>query len=189
MPVFLPSPIEFDEVYDRIVLGGIRSPGFVTITGHQRKINWDVKAAKGLAGASTTLKDIPPIEFTCEFYLADAEDYEQWPEFLELINSTVAGPTPKALDIYHPDLVEQGIKSVVKASTEGTKHDGKGGAIKVVKFQEYFPPKKAKGNGGVNSSASKKKKDDPNADLKAELNALVNQYQGTSPWEKTRNPG
>lgn len=179
----LASPLEDEDLFDHITLGGVTSPGVVKITGHKRRINWDVKTAKGQKGASTELKDIPPIEFTCEFFLADDEDFADWPSFLDLINSTVADATPKALDIYHPDLAEQDIKSVVKAETEGTKHDGRGGQIKIVKFQEYAPPKPKGGSPSGSSADGKraKEKNDPNAAAKAELAGLVAQYQNT-PW-------
>lgn len=172
------NPIEDEDLYDVITLGGVRSPGIVKISGHKRKVDWDIKQAKGQKRATTELKAIPLVEFTCEFALTDADDWEKWPAFLELINSTVAGPKPKALDIYHPDLAEQDIKSVVKAETQGTKHDGKGGQSKVVVFQEYGPPTP---KGGAPTASKVKPENDPNAAAKAELAALTAQYQRT-PW-------
>lgn len=178
----LPDPVDDEEIFDHIKLAGVLSPGVVTISGHDRKVDWDNKQAKGQKRATSELKGIPLVEFTCDFYLADQEERAEWPAFLDLINSTVAGPTPKALDIYHPDLAEQDIKSVVKVKTVGTKHDGKGGVNKVVIFQEYGPPT-PKGGSPSGSSSSKRETDktDPNAAAKAELAALTAQYQNT-PW-------
>jgi hypothetical protein len=182
-----PNPLDDEPLYDGIILGGVQSPGKCTLSGHDRKINWDVKAGAGQSGATTTLKDIPPIEFTCTFYLLrddsqGIDDLIDWPAFRELINSTVSGPKPKALDIYHPDLAANDIKSVVKASIGGVVHDGKGGQTIVVKFQEYKPPK-PKG-GSPNGSKTKGKlpaPPDPDAEAKAQLAALTAQYQNT-PW-------
>jgi hypothetical protein len=172
------NPIDHEEAYDAVILGGKRSPGVVTITGHNHKVGWDIKTAKGQAGASMSRKSEEPVPFTCTFFLADREDRDAWPAFLGLINSTISGPEPKALDIYHPDLVEQGITSVVKAETQGTKHDGKGGQIKVVQLIQYRPPKKS---GGSPKGSKAKPKNDPNAAAKAELERLLNEYQRT-PW-------
>ncbi len=122
-----------------------------------------------------TLKSQEPIEFTTTFYLADREDFAAWPAFQALIDSTVSGAKPKALDIYHPDLARNQINSVVKASVGGVVHDAKGGQTVVVKWREYFPPKPA----GGSPSGSKAKKPDPNADVKAELAALTEQYKNT----------
>lgn len=80
------------ELYDTIVLAGVRSPGKVTLSGHDRKIKWDVKEGKGLVGATTTLQSVPPIEFQASFYLADEDDKAAWPAFVALIKSTI---TPK----------------------------------------------------------------------------------------------
>jgi hypothetical protein len=180
-----PNPIDDERLYDGITLGGIQSPGKVTLSGHDRKVNWDVKAGSGQSGATTTLKDIPPIEFTATFYLVrdDAQgidDLTDWPAFRELINSTIAGTKPKALDIYHPDLAANGIKSVVLGSFGGTVHDGKGGQTITVKLQEYKPPK-PKGGSPNGSKTNAKAPADPNAAANAQLAALTAEYQKT-PW-------
>lgn len=173
------NPIDFEEAYTSIILGGVKSPGVVTLTGHDRKVEWDVKNGNGQSGASTTLKSIPPVEFTATFYLADADDIDAWPAFHGLINSTLSGRTPKALDIYHPDLVENEIVSVVKALVGGAVHDKKGGQTRVVKFQEYKPPK-PKGGSPAGSSTSAKAKD-PNQAALDELAKLTDQFNKT-PW-------
>ena len=137
----MPNPIDDPDLYDHVELGGVQSPGIVTITGHDRKIGWDIKKGSGQSGATTTRSSDDPTEFTCSFYLADEEDFDAWPTFLATVNSTVSGQTPTALDIYHPDLAENDIKAVVKATVMGSVHDGKGGVTKVVKFLEYRPPR------------------------------------------------
>lgn len=186
-----PNPIDDPELFEAVMLGGKRSPGKVTLSGHNRKVTWDVKTGNGQSGASTTLKDIPPIEFTASFFLVrdDAEgidDISDWPDFQAVIEATVNGSTPQAVDIYHPDLARQvpPIKSVCKAEVGGVVHDETGGQTIAVKFQEYRPAV-AKG-GSPNGSSSKGGKSageaDPNADVKAQLNNLTNQYQNT-PWQ------
>jgi len=183
-----PNPIDNEELFNSIVLGGVKSPGKVTLSGHDRKVTWDVKSAPAQKGATTTLKEIPPIEFSASFYLVkdpaqDIDNFADWPAFQEVIDSTVSGSKPKAVDIYHPDLASQKppIVSVCKASVGGFIDDGKGGRTVVVKFQEYSPPKPA---GGTPAGSSTKKNPDPNdpdAAAKAQLDALTNQYKNT-PW-------
>lgn len=181
----MPNAFDNPELYESIVLAGVRSPGVVTISGHDRVTDWDVKAASGQAGASTTLKGEKPAEITCSFFLVrdltlGIDDLERWPAFLALINSTVNGSTPKALDIYHPDLAANGITSVVKSSVGGVTHDGMGGQTVVVKFLEYKPPKKV--GGSPNGSKAKPKSGaDPDAAALAELARLTDQYEKT-PW-------
>lgn len=176
------NPIDDPELYECVVLAGVRSPGKVTLSGHDREIDWDVKAASGQTGATTTLKGSKPCEFTATFYLVQdlsqgIDDFAAMNDFLDLVDSTVAGKTPKALDIYHPDLVDNGITSVVKKSTGGAVHDGKGGITYVVKFLEYKPPKPK----GGSPNGSKTAAIDPDQAALDELNKLTNQYQKT-PW-------
>ncbi len=181
----MPNPIDDPELYDSIVLGGVSSPGKVTLSGHDRKIGWDVKKGNGQAGASMTRTSEDPVVVTATFYLVKDEaqgidDFADWPAFDRLIRSTVAGPTPKALDVYHPDLAANDIKSLVLDTFGGVSHDGKGGQTIVVKFSEYKPPK-PKGGSPKGSATAKAKTTDPNAEANAELERLIKQYQAT-PW-------
>ena len=178
----MPNILDNEDLYQSVVLKGTPSPGQVTLSGHDRKIEWDIKKGPSLNGATTTLKGIPPIEFTASFYMLrdpsqGIDDYATWPAFLKLINSTLTGTKPTALDIYHPDLAANDIKSVCKASVGGATYDGTGGMTIAVKFQEYRPPKKQ----GGTPLGSKKSGPDPNAAAKAEIARLTTQYQNT-PW-------
>lgn len=173
-----PNPIDDEDLFDVIELGGVTSPGqVVSISGHERKINWDVKEGQGQSGASSTLKSIPLRTFTVTIFLADGDDLSPWPAWRGLCLSTITGPKPKALDIYHPDLAVVGIKSAVLASLGGPQHDGKGGQTVAIVFQEYAPPKPK----GGTATGSKAKGPDPNAAANKELAELVATNAAT-PW-------
>jgi hypothetical protein len=181
-----PNILDDPELYTSIVLGGRRSPGVVTLSGHDRNDKWDVQAGAGQDGASTSRKGTDPTTFTASFYLCRdnytaTDDFEFWPSFLEHINSTIAGSAPKALDIYHPSLAANGIKSVCRASVGGEVPDNKGGVTVAVKFIEYRPPKKKSGGSPSGSKGAASAKDDPNAAALKELEALTKKYQET-PW-------
>lgn len=176
-----PNPLDDDDLYESVVLGGVRSPGKVTLSGHDRKIGWNIQKGSAQKGASMTRSSEDPIEFTASFYLVKDEsqgidDFAGWPAFLAIVNSTVSGPTPKAFDIYHPDLAEQDIKSVVKGTVMGTVHDGKGGQTRAVKFLEYMPPQKS---GGAPSGSKTAPKNDPNQKALDELGRLTVEYENT----------
>jgi len=173
-----PNPIDDEEIYQGIVLGGARSPGTVKLSGHDRVIGWDVKKGAGQSGATTTRTSKDPVEVTCEFYLATPEDFAAWPAFLTVAKSTISGKEPKALDCYHPDLAEVDIKSVVLKKIGGVVHDGKGGQTRTLVFLEYRPPKP---KGGSPKGSATKAGPDPNAEAKAELAKLTQQYKDT-PW-------
>ncbi len=174
-----PDPINDEELFNVIELGGVASPGVVkSISGHERKINWDVKEGEGQSGASSTLKSVPLRTITVTFFLADEEQIGLWPAFRTLCYSTIKGAKPIALDIYQPDLAVNEVRSVVLASMGGPVHDGKGGQTIAVIFQEYAPPKP---KGGSASGSKAKKGPDPNAAANAELAALTKKYADT-PW-------
>lgn len=179
------NPVDNPELYDSIVVGGKRSPGVVTLSGHDRKIGWDVKKGPGQSGATTTRTSEDPAEVTCKFYLADDEEFTAWDSFEQVLKSTVSGANPQALDIYHPDLVSRDIKSIVLKTLGGVVHDGMGGQTISVVLLEYRP---AKAKGGTPSGSQTKsktdkaaQKDDPNAAALAELAALTEEYKRT-PW-------
>lgn len=172
------DPINDEELFNSVDLGGVLSPGVVTLSGHDDVVEWDVKAASGQKGASMTRKGGKPHAFKASFYLATEEQIALWPAFRDAINSTTKGTTTKALDIYHPDLAANGITSVVKGTIGGVVHDGKGGQTIVVTFQMYAPPVAA---GGSPSGSKAKKGVDPNAAALAELAALTAEYKAT-PW-------
>jgi len=173
------NPLTNEDLFDVVVLGGVTSPGKVKISGHDLEAKWDVKTAAGQKGATTTLKEQPPRVVTCVFTLTDEDDFDAWPAFQAQIESTINGATPKALDIYHPDLASQRITSVCQGKIGGAVHDGKGGQTRTVTFQEYFPPKKA--GGTPKGSVTKTKAPDPNQAALDELAKLTKQYEKT-PW-------
>lgn len=176
-----PNLFDHEDLYNVITLNGQSSPGVMTLSGHDRVINWDVQAGPFVYGAVVRFKSAPPRDFTATFYLVDdratgVNDFAAWDPFQKLIESTVANPrAPKALTIYHPDLARNKFKSVVLATMGGMTYDGRGGGTIAVKFQEYRPPRKWEG------TPTAKPANDPNAAIKAEVDRLTKQYQAT-PW-------
>lgn len=181
-------PYWFDEEYSAILLGSppMRSPGVVRLEGHDRKKDWDVKQAKGQTGASSAKNGDPIGQFKATFMLAadsvgddGRDDFDRWEDFQRLLESIVDGPRAQALPIYHPDLARNHFTEVSVASIGGMIHDGVGGAIVIVDFIEYKPPKpkpvvKAAAKPGASSAVPfAPPKPDPNAAAKAELAALL----------------
>lgn len=176
-----PNPIDNEELFDSIILAGVTSPGVVKLSGHDRVIGWDVKKGAGQSGATTTRTSEDPAEVTCAFYLATIEDIDAWPAFLASARATISGKDPKAADVYHPDLAEVDIKSVVLKKIGGVVHDGKGGQTRTLVFLEYRPPKPKGGTPKGSTAKSTKKAPDPNQAALDELARLTKQYQAT-PW-------
>lgn len=176
-------PIDQEDDLNTHGLGSMRSPGVVTFTGHDRNQEWDTQKAKGQTGASSTHEGEAIGQFQATYYLVTEEDFTQWDPFQRLIESMTSGPTPIALPISHPDLARNRFTAVSQASVGGRIYDGRGGAMHVVKYIEYKPPKpkpsakaKAKpgaGAAGAGAAAGRPQRPDPNADAKRELAALL----------------
>lgn len=183
-----PNPFDDVELFATYLLGGFRSPGVVTFSGHERTVEWDEKKAQGNDGSKDARKGERPIEFEASHYLvtdpllAGIDDqYADWDAFAAVIESTVSGDTPKALDIYHPDLARNGIKSVQKKSIGGMVYDGKGGATIKVRYREYLPPKEKKATGASGSSGGTGTDATEDTSTSA-LNALLNQAKELNPF-------
>lgn len=173
------SPSSASELWDKLVVAGKQSPGVCVLSGHARKIGWDIAAAKGQDGATTTRAGEPIGEFDAEFYLADADDFAAWDDFQALLESSVNGADPVALDVVHPDLQRNHFTSVVLGSISETKLDGKGGGTIKVHLIEYRPPKPKPATGASgskkssSSGGSKDEADTAIEDAMAELNNLL----------------
>lgn len=158
------------ELFSRLVLEGVPSPGVVVLSGHEREESLDVKEADGQKGATTTWKGTKVGGFTATFHLvydpaSGVDDFSDWDVWVERLRSTVppkSGSKPVAKDVYHPDLERNGIRSVILKKVGALQHDGKGGATIAAELSEYFPPKPAKTGA---ASGTKKKPEDPNDPL------------------------
>ena len=171
----MPNPVDNEALYDSIVLDNKRSPGRVTLSGHDRKHRWDIKEALGHGGGTTTYKGDSVAQFTAEFTLTrdpvqSLDEFADWEKFAAMIRAMLPkSGQPKARSIYHPDLAANDMKSVSQAGISGLTHDGKGGAKVTVSFLEYRPAKKSATIG----LPTKPTKADPNADLKHEINDVL----------------
>lgn len=179
----MPSPTLTPDLFDSIVLGGHVSPGVVKLSGHDRAYKWDVKEGNGQDGASSTFKGAQLTSFTATFFLADDDERDAWETFDAVIRGMVEGSSATALAIYHPDLARNRIDAVSAGKIGGMAHDGMGGSTVAVTFQEYKPAKKKSSTpSGAKTSAQggaadPAKADDPNAQAKAELEALLKEAE------------
>jgi len=138
------SPSDNDDGWSKLIVAGKESPGVVTISGATRTIGWDVKDADGQDGASTTRKGEPVGKFDATFYLVDdpvlGSDFDEWDDFQQLLLSSVAGESPVALEVVHPELQRLGWTAAVLSSLGDMVNDGMGGATTKVSFLEHRPP-------------------------------------------------
>ncbi len=165
----VPTPVDTPDLWDSIILAGIKSPGIAEVTGGDREFGWEAKKSQGSDGATTTQGGAglakPKVKFLLWKEPGKVDHFEAWNMvFLPLLHSSQkavaakkttttqvvahAGKPPHALDIYHPDLAANGIRSVVVDNIGQLVDEGKGLSSCAVSFLEFRPPKPAGGTPG-----------------------------------------
>ncbi len=138
--------LESYDPLDKMILAGELSPGVVTLTGHDRDRNWDVKTSKNADGGMSSLNGTPIGTFTATYYMTEDEvaDWNKWQKLCDRLAPNAAGIPPQRASVYHPDLARQFFTEVSVKKVYGLVHDGKGGRIGKVDFIEFRPPKPKK---------------------------------------------
>lgn len=169
------NPIDNPASYNSFLLGGVPSPGVARFSMPERPYGWDQQSGKGDEGASVVLNSTKLVEFDVELFLwrdDKVDHYARWESWKKVLLVPVKDGDSKALDIYHPQLEEIGVRSVVVKSWSAPQPDGKGGAKVKIKFLEYRPKKKKTGTGRPNGSQAGsgwfRKDSDTNRALKEE---------------------
>jgi hypothetical protein len=181
LPV-VPTISDFPELYDTLTISGMRSPGTVKLSGDALKVKVDKAEAKSSDGGTSTINGRSVREFEAEFYVWNdrekgVDHHVAWAPFYAMLFTQSAAPKAIGFPIVHPDLARAGITSVCVEHIALPTYDGKGGARHKVKFSEH-KPKKPSTAGSVVAGAGIMTGPvyDPNADLKAILEARIAQW-------------
>jgi hypothetical protein len=150
-------PLDNPDVWSHIVVAGVSSPGICTVSGAERKWKWEKKEAKGKSGASVTggNKELAEPSFTLKLWRRGAVDHiADWSAFRPTLG-TPDPNNPVALDVYHPALEANEIRSVVVQEIGPLTDKGKGMWEVTVKLLEYRKPEPASGTPGSSKSTTK----------------------------------
>lgn len=149
-PLSLVSIFPSDEGYNSWItyrLNGFLAPGSIPrggMKGFKRTTIWDVRKGKGVAGATLTRTNRPPMEGTIVSQLTTSQDFSNWEAFvfnvLYVPDNIKDPPGPQGLKIQHPQLNFIGLNTVVVKHFTGPEHQGKGLYTATVEFIEWFPP-------------------------------------------------
>lgn len=148
------NPLDNPELYDAVSIGGVLSPGVCIIGDVKRKNSWDVKKGKGTLGATITFTGREPISFSIEFLLWTPDHFTQWGTFQKQFEFDPTKKAVTAISIFHPQLSDLGIDSVVCESIGIKKDKGKKLWSVEIGLLEYFPPPKAAATGTPSGSKS-----------------------------------
>jgi hypothetical protein len=138
------NPIANPFEHDLALIGGAITPGLVKIEGLSSKQKWDVKEGKGEKGATITYGGDSLSKFSLRCTLWESAHFDVWAQNIKPVLATSWAPPHPAVDIWHPELVERGVRSVVVEDISQFTANGDGFDI-VVKCIEYRAPKPATG--------------------------------------------
>lgn len=160
------TPVANAAQHDFCLLGGQITPGIARIEGLSRKQKWDVKDGQGQKGAKITYVGDVLSKFRIKVTLWDDEQFKVWKANIDPVLQKSWNPPHPAIDIWHPDTVEKGIKSIVVEDVSQFVEikDGWEITINVVEYREpkpdYGTPKGglavATGNAGTKEDKSNK---------------------------------
>ena len=145
------NPIEHPGVHNYVVLAGVTSP-LAKVTGADREFKWQEKESKGSLGATATFQGSPLAKPTVTYTLWLPDHFRHWDlVYMPVLERSIEGAKPQALDIYSPYLERNKIKSITVVKLGQLKHVGKGKYEVTHQYLEYRPPKP----GGGTPSGSK----------------------------------
>lgn len=101
-----------DEPMDKIWLAQRWSPGLCDISGANSPREYEERKGYGLSGAIVIFRGVGLAHFSVRFRLYTTQDWDEWEQFKPLVDKPPLGRRPRALDIWHPLLVDQGIYAV-----------------------------------------------------------------------------
>ncbi len=193
------NPTDDYELYDSFLLAGEPSPGICRFGAPKAVTGWNNAAGKGDDGGETTLNGAVLSEFTCTITLWNG-DYELshfilWEAWKPILMTPVAKGAERALDIYHPQLADLGITSVVVKSWTNPEPNPDGTSTVTIEFLQYSPAKpRPNSSGKMQGSAANPQQTpsggkkpgqihnnggaaaDPNAKLREELERKQAEY-------------
>jgi hypothetical protein len=130
-----------DEPYDKVWLAQKWSPGLCDIEGANSPREWEERPGYGWSGSFLWFKGIRLAHFSLRFRLYTSDDWLDWSTFKPLLDRPPAGKRPRALDVWHPILVDQGIYSLVVEDVGQPTQTADGEWSIEVKCIEYRVPK------------------------------------------------
>jgi hypothetical protein len=129
------------------MIGGQPTPGTIParggMRGFKRETGWDIKAGKGIQGATLTLKTLPPVEGTVTCQLINDNDFANWDALvINVLSISPAKQRAAGLPWYYPGHTSIGLTSVVVKHYTPPEHQGKGLYLVSFEIIEWSKPPK-----------------------------------------------
>lgn len=129
------SPVSF------ALVAGQRTPGTLTLEGADATTKWDERDGPFLSGAFLVGGGRKLVNFTMRIVLLTSADWAAWYAFRPLVKRPPFGTRPKALDVWHPWLVDQEVRSAVVEKV-GQPRQAEDGSFEIaIDWKEFRIPK------------------------------------------------
>jgi hypothetical protein len=126
-----------------VLVGGKKSPGIAEIVGASDVRGYDERRGYGLSGAYCIFKGKELAKWSIKLRFYEPQDYLDWQQWKKLINKVPTKQLPNALDIWHPQLEELGIKSFQLKELPQAVQEQDGLWVVDIKCIEFRKPKLA----------------------------------------------
>lgn len=139
------NPFRIPEAFDVVAIAGEYMPGLAKVAKIKRTFKWDKKEGPGTQGDTLTYRGSRLVDFVIDLTFWEEEQIDEWD-----IKRPALEPDPraiKALDIVHPVLERQKIRSIVVAEITEIDHKGGGEWNVQIGVNEYKAPPKANATG------------------------------------------
>ena len=122
--IFNPLDPALDELMDKIVVAGRKSPGLCNVNGGSSPRKWDERNGYGLSGATIVFTGLGVAEFVTRLWLWEDAHFEEWGGWKALVAPPPQGQRPKIVDVYHPllqevDILAAGVVDRTQLTPEG----------------------------------------------------------------------
>lgn len=128
---------------DYILLANRRSPGLATVAAANSPRRIDIRRGYALSGSRPVFRGIGLASPVVTLRLYASEDWDNWHEWRELVQRPPRGERPRAQDIWHPILEDQGIASVLVQDVGQPIQTSDGEWSIIIKFVEFRRPVRA----------------------------------------------
>jgi hypothetical protein len=134
------NPIEHPDAWNTFRIQGTDTPGKCEVKGFKRQVEWDIKIGKGTAGATETVKGLPPAKGAVSFWAWVPAHFAAWDALLPKLKFDPTKQTKQANEVYHPALADIDVSSVNIESIGQWEHEGGSLWRRDIEMLEFAPP-------------------------------------------------
>jgi hypothetical protein len=140
--------------WDRITIAGVRLMAIADVQG-DKDTRIDVKQTPGTDGATQTTLGVSPAPITIRLRFLTPAAVQQWSDLVPSLQPIPGKPPRDPVDVYHPALALNGIKSLYLKTLGTLRVTVPGGPMEVTtRWLEFLPPKKTSTHTALGSSSS-----------------------------------